>query len=231
MASFDALFELAAPLVLARTHERDVVPQPGGRWSVSIWLTPPNDLGRRLAELADHARTLAGDGHFESGRMGSAHLTVRALEMFRDADRGEPFYRRCAAALHDAATETPPLRFRLTGLTLAPICVMATFEPLDDEADRFRGVRLGEALGADGAAEGQRPTRGIWDTSLPHFTRAIDHPAGLVDWVRAHRRIVPIEATSGTATLGRFRHRVEGPRQAFVPEPWDVARLLGPARA
>ena len=82
---FDQLFDEAVPLISSQRHRRDSPPLEGGRWPVSVVLRPPADcdLSRRLDNLTTEVADLAGPGHWHTGRVGSAHLTVRALEHYR----------------------------------------------------------------------------------------------------------------------------------------------------
>ena len=65
---FDELFDEAVPPVLGRTHVRDVVPQPGGRWPLTVALLPDQAQARALTALLDQILPLVGTDHFLAGR-------------------------------------------------------------------------------------------------------------------------------------------------------------------
>jgi len=106
LPKFDQLFDRAAPLIAAGDHQRDALPQDGGRWPVSVALRPPRDdlLSRHLDDLTAEAADLAGPDHWHTGRIGSAHLTVRALEGHRAVIRRFGRFPRRNAALGRTST-------------------------------------------------------------------------------------------------------------------------------
>jgi hypothetical protein len=91
-------------------------------------------------------------------------------------------------ALSRAASTTSPLRFELTGVTLAAGSVMAQLEPVDAGPWLFM-AELGKALGPLASYEDGRD---IWYVNLVHFTGPIADPEGLVEWVAAHRSVPPV---------------------------------------
>lgn len=219
------MFTTAAPLIAAGRHQLDSPPAEGGRWPVSAVFRPPSAsrIERRLDELAAAAARLAGPGHWQTGQAGSAHLTIRALEGYRDqVSTTDPAVRRYQAALDATAARIGPARFEVTGLTLTPGTVMACARPLDDEPDRFLDL-FAELLGDDGWLEhGAR--RDIWYLNLLHFTSAIERPADLVDWVAARRSrpVGQVEITAAELIRSRLR---PGARPAMWPETLGTARL------
>ncbi|EWT01745.1 hypothetical protein N865_07465 [Intrasporangium oryzae NRRL B-24470] len=97
---FDELIEAAAPQVLAGAHRRDLPPEEGGRWPVSIVVRPAEPVRDVLEGLMRTALGFVGPGHFLTGRADSAHLTVRALEPYRDlSSREDPVTADWTAAL------------------------------------------------------------------------------------------------------------------------------------
>ncbi|MEV6410638.1 hypothetical protein [Kribbella sp. NPDC051718] len=199
-------------------HTRDTPPEEGGRWPVSVVLRPPTDspLSRTLDHLTTEAAALAGDGHWQTGQLGSAHLTVRALELYRPTvDPDEPAIKRYRSAMDRAATG--PARVEVTGLTLTPGTVMACAVPLDDQADLFMD-QLRFELGADAWHELPYGRRDIWYLNLLHFTADIPNPARLIDWVRANRETACGEVTIDKAELVRFWHAPAGSRPLVRPE-------------
>ncbi|MEU4391660.1 hypothetical protein [Kribbella sp. NPDC023855] len=192
----------------------------GGRWPVSVVLRPPADgaLSRRLDALTVEAAAIAGGGHWQTGQVGSAHLTVRALEFYRpDVDPDEPVIKRYRAAMERAASTIGPARIEVTGLTLTPGTVMASAVPLDDQADLFMD-QLKDELGPDAWHELGYGRRDIWYLNLLHFTGDIPSPEVLIEWVREHRSVSLGEATIRAAELVRFWHAPDGPRPFMRPQ-------------
>jgi hypothetical protein len=197
MSTFDRLFAEAEPLVRAQRHQRDAPPRDGGRWPISVVLRPPQDcaLAHALDALTREAAAIAGPDHWQTGQLGSAHLTVRALEPRRDViPSDDPAIARYQSALHRAAFTTDwPARFQITGLTLTPGSVMACAESLDANAGLF-SKRLTTELGTDAYYEPN--PRDIWYLNLLHFTSDIAKPDELIDWVAQRRG-----TTVGTTTI------------------------------
>lgn len=81
----------------------------------------------------DEALVHAGPGHLETGWMSASHVIVRALEPYREAaGPGDEISMAWMAALDEVGRESPPIRLRLSGVTLSPSAVMAQWEPVDD---------------------------------------------------------------------------------------------------
>lgn len=223
---FDQLFEAAAPQVLNGSHQRDVPPVDGGRWPVTVIARPPSDVRAALATLMRGALIWAGGGHFVTGREDSVHLTVRALEPYRETaaptDDAVPIWR---SAMERACAATPPLEFTLTGLTLSRAGVMAQIEPRDGAPwafmDRLR-AELGDLAWFEDAGIGRR---NIWYATLVHFAGDIAHPAALVDWVASRREIERVDFAVDEIELVRSRYVVDtagdGRTERLMrPESW-----------
>jgi len=204
------LFTTAAPQIAQGTHQREELPKDGGRWPLSVVLRPPQDcaLAHALDALTTDAAALAGPGHWETGQLGSAHLTVRALEPRRDViPPGDPTLTRYQSALHRATkASTWPVRFQVTGLTLTPGTVMACAKPLDPF---LFSSRLTTELGPDAWYEPE--PRDIWYLNLLHFTTDIAKPDELIDWVAARRHLAVGTTTIAAPELVRADHHA-GPR-------------------
>ncbi|TDD44476.1 hypothetical protein E1263_40645 [Kribbella antibiotica] len=156
-----------------------------------------------LDDLTAEAAELAGPGHWQTGQLGSAHFTVRALEGYRAViPPDDPAVPRYLSALKRAGSG--PFRIRVTGLTLTPGSVMASAEPVDEAADAFMD-RFAEELGPDGWFERPHGRRDIWYSNLLHFTGDIPEPAKLIEWVADRRRLDPVEVVVPAAELVRFR--------------------------
>ncbi|MBE3075391.1 MAG: hypothetical protein IMZ75_10675 [Actinobacteria bacterium] len=87
------------------------------------------------------AETLTGPGHFRTGSAGSLHITVRALEGYRDAaGQDDEVVKRYAVAMRRAARQVEEIELELVGLTLTSGTVMVCASPVDDNAElvRFR---------------------------------------------------------------------------------------------
>ncbi|WP_432882871.1 hypothetical protein ACQPYH_40470 [Kribbella sp. CA-245084] len=167
--------------------------------------------------LTAEAAALSGPGHWETGQLDSAHLTVRALEPRRDViPPDDPTLGRYQSAL-DRATKasTWPLRFHVTGLTLTPGSVMACALPVDGGADLFSDHLTAE-LGPDARHEPER--RDIWYLNLLHFTTDIAKPDELIDWVAARRHTTVGTTTIGVPELVRADHQ-PSPRPHMRLEP------------
>lgn len=204
---FDALFDRGRSAVLAGSHHRDSPPAEGGRWGMSVVLTPDDKVADRLDALTAEAMAVAGQAHWPTGNRSTVHFTVRALEGHRaHIPDDDPLATRCAEALRRAAQTSTPIRLHLSGLTLTPSGVMVCAYPA---ATDF-AARLSAELGADAWFE-QNYDRNIWYATLVHFAAAIDHPQALVTWV-THRRDTPLgDAVFDSAELVRFDHRGQHP--------------------
>jgi hypothetical protein len=223
------LYDDAVPLIASGQHRRDTVPEEGGRWPVSVVLRPAVDglLAKRLDELTQQAAELAGPGHWQTGQIGSAHLTVRALEWYRAAvDPAEPAIQRYRAAIERAAAECAPARVEVVGLTLTAGTVMAAVAALDDQADRLLD-RLAEELGSDAWLEEPYGRRDIWYVNLLHFTTDIPNPQPLIDWVTTHRHHSAGTETIPTVELVRFHHAPHPERPYMRPEVLAEVPLTG----
>ncbi|WP_323095426.1 hypothetical protein [Intrasporangium sp. YIM S08009] len=224
---FDRLHEQARPTVLDGTHRQDSPPADGGRWPTTIVSIPPSDVRARLEELMTQACDFAGPGHFLTGRADASHVTVRALEPYREAaeptDEGTTAW---ANAMRTAAEATPPLRLNLTGLTLTTGSVMAQLEPVDEAPWTFMST-LREHLGPHAWFEDQWDPRDIWYANVLHFAAPIADPEGLVAWVEARRRIAAQEAVLDSVSLVRYRYRSDADGRLMRLEHWRAAPLGG----
>lgn len=217
---FDRLFESSVDIVRRGDHQRDEPPTDGGRWPVTVVCVPPSAVRDRVSALMREALVHAGPGHFLTGRPDSSHLTVRALEPYREAAAPtDAVTADWLAALERAARDTPALRLRLTGVTLTRSGIMAQLETVDDEPWAFMR-RLRAELGPLAWYEDQWMERNIWYATLVHFAAPILDADGLVDWIERHRAIEPLEFTVDAAALVRSRHRWDGDEQYMAMEPW-----------
>jgi hypothetical protein len=225
---FDQLFERSAPLVLDGKHQREEPPVDGGRWPVSVVATGAfasyrAGLARLLTELIPYA----GSGHFMTGRPDTSHITVRALEPYREAAaRDELIVGDWVDAMKRTAAEARPFMLSCTGLTLTEGGVLAQLEPHDAVAwhllDQFRS-ELGELAWF----EDQWMKRNIWYSSVIHFAGDIRDPRGLVDWVAAHRHFdEPWTVEISGLELVRFHHTVTDSGTAYMrPSVWHVVEF------
>jgi hypothetical protein len=227
MDKFDQLFAATQPLVAAGQHGIDTPPvENGERWPVSTVFRPDptGPVARRLDELTLEAASIAGPGHLQTGQLHSAHLTIRALERYRElVPPQDPALQRYTRALRAAATQISPASFDVTGLILTRGTVMACARPLDDHANHLQKL-YADALGADGWLEGDEE-RDIWYLNLLHFAAPIPSPSALIDWVTTHRHDPIGHLTVTTAELVRFRH-TPGPRPYLRPETLATIPLL-----
>jgi hypothetical protein len=224
---FDQLFESSVDVVLRGEHQCDEPPTDGGRWPVTIVCVPPSAVRDRLSGLMHEALVHAGPGHFLTGRPDSSHLTVRALEPYRDAaSPHDAVTADWLAALERAARCTPPLELQLTGVTLARGGVMAQIGTVDDEPWAFMRRLRGE-LGPLAWYEDQWMERNMWYATLVHFAGPIRDAGGLVEWIERHRTMEPLDFTIDAATLVRSRHRRDGDEQYMAMEPWHSVSFRG----
>lgn len=226
-SKFDQLFATAAPLIKAGEHRRETPPVEGGRWPVSAVFRPPSSsvIGQRLDELTAEAAQLAGPDHWQTGQSGSAHLTIRALERYREhAPASDPAVHRYLAALQITAAKVGAVRFEVTGLTLTPGTVMACAQPLDDRPEQFLDL-FADVLGDNAWLERDHYwRREIWYLNLLHFTTTIEQPAALLDWVTTRRTQAIGRVEAACAELIRFRLRDQG-RPVMWPEVLGTTQL------
>lgn len=201
-SALDGRFDGARDLIMSQRHRREEPLREGGRWPVSVMMQPDpaSMLSQSLQQLMVEAIGFAGSHHWRTGRPGTAHLTVRALERRRNGVVPEDAaVQRYAGAMRRAAVGCRPLSFVVQGLTVTPGTVMAIAWPTDGQADRLLD-RLGEELVDDGWLERSIGARDIWYLNLLHFAGRINDPGGLLDWVDARRR-----APIGTLTVHECR--------------------------
>lgn len=216
---FDELFRASATLVREGRQQRDSIPVEGGRWPISLVMDQPPELTRALLPLTSAVLGFVGSGHFVTGHPEAAHITLRALEPRRGATRpGDPFVRRCAAALERSTALTTAPTFTLTGVTLTPISVMAQLETTEG----WQLMQILEAeLGADAHYERDLGmSRDIFYSNVIHLAGDIADPSGLVDWVAAHRQIAPVRFTPRTASLVHFDHATVDGHQIIRMNRW-----------
>ena len=219
--AFDRLFAEGQAAVSAGAHRVQEPPIDGGfRWGLSALLRPDVSSAEVLSKVADEASNVAGGGHWVTGSAASSHLTLRALETFReDLNEGDPAVKRYVAALAAAAAGAGPLMFTVTGVTLTPHSIMACALPLDDGADRLAAA-FARALGSDGSYEGEF-TRDFWYMNLVHFGGTIPEPARLIDWVAARRDQEIATVVVDEVQLVRWRFTGNG----MVPIPVSAVPL------
>lgn len=225
---FDRLFNTALADVLAGMHQRDEPPVDGGRWPVTVVARPPKSIRQDLERLMREGLQWAGPGHFLTGRADSVHLTIRALEPYREsAAATDPIVEKWGSSMQRACAATAPLRFSLTGVTLSTSGILAQIEPYDDAPWQLMD-RLRTELGELAWYEDQWQRRDIWYSTLIHFATDIANAPRLVDWVRDHRVISPVEFTVDEVELVRYRYcpaDFPHPDRLMRPERWFAVRL------
>ena len=159
-------------------------PAETGRWGPSVVFLPNGPVAAALGRLTLEVVEILGEGHWPSGGLGRAHITVRALEPYIESipqDRAARYVAAMTRALRDIGSA----RLEVVGVGLSPRGVMACAVSVDGAADRLRH-RLNEELGDDGWLErtvfehGRDP---IWYCTLVHFAEPILDPGRLVTWV------------------------------------------------
>jgi hypothetical protein len=184
----DAVLAEGRTAVLSGTHGLERAPSETGRWGPSLVLLPHGTVAEGLAALTARVVEIIGDGHWTSGGLGRAHVTVRALEPHTDSVSSERVA-RYVSALQRTLDRVGPIGLSFTGIGCSTSGVMACATPHDSRADDLRRL-LGEQLGTDGwledavFANGRDP---IWYCSLVHFAEPVSVPRDLVEWLDANR--------------------------------------------
>lgn len=215
----------AVPALLAGAHQQERRPMDGGRWPVSVVCVPDAQTREVLARVMDEALTYAGAGHFKTGSTDASHFTVRALELYREAaSPDEPIADAWCAALDEVGGGSPPIRLRLTGVTLSVSGVMVQAEPIGDEPwGRMR--RLRDVLGPLAWFEEQGHQRDIWYASVLHFAAPVADARGLIAWAEKHRSWLRREIVLDSVTLTRFRYQATSDDRFMAMEPWHTVDL------
>ncbi len=219
MDIFDRLYRESRDRIISGTNRFEPPMTSGSnRWGAAVTLRPSPDVRQILAAATDNALGLISGNHWPTGHDVSVHLTVRALDPYRDTPDPEAL-RRYRCALRTAARHAKPATFSATGLTLAGGSVMCRIEPHDTAADDF-AARLAAELGDDAAFEADYD-RDMWYANLVHFAEPVRNGAALADWVAEHRHLNLGTWTSVDVHLTQWRFNG---RQA-VPEHLETARL------
>jgi hypothetical protein len=206
-ATFERLTCQGTPEVLAGDQQRDVPPVEGGRWGLSTVALFDEGTTAVLDSWSTQLQELAGPWHWPTGAVGSAHVTVRAVQPHRPGlTRADTFVDRVAAATERAASACPgPVVFRLRGVALTSACVMACLYPVDGAAGALAAAVRTE-LGPDDGWLEEEYVRTIWYSSLLHFTGDVKDPQALVEWVRARREVKSHDALATALHAVTFDH-------------------------
>jgi len=226
-AAFDGRFDNAKELIRVQQHRREEPLHEGGRWPVSVMLQPDptSSLSVALERYMAQALGFAGPNHWRTGRPGTAHLTVRALERRREnVAADDPAIQRYNTAMRRAAANCRPLSFLVQGLTVTSGTVMAVATPTDAQADRLL-KRFDYELGDDGWLEASIGVRDIWYLNLLHFAAAIIDPEGLLEWVDAHRTTPIGTLTVNWCHLIRWDYQMLEGRYDLCPVTLASARF------
>jgi hypothetical protein len=208
---FDQLFADASRALLTGTHEVECAPVEGRRrWGMGVVLRPDPAAAQVIEQVAAEAAAFVGGRHWLAGAVRSSHLTVRAgLEPYRSAvPAGDPHVARYTAAMRAAASGARSLRFKVTGLTLTPISVMACAAPVGPAPDTL-SRDLAAALSAEGCGQSGRAPD-IWYLNLVYFTGPVPDPRGLVEWIAARRETKVTDVLAADIHLVRWRHVGDG---------------------
>jgi hypothetical protein len=203
-AIFDSMHASGRTAVLAGEHRREDLPWLTGRWGHSVVTILGGDPAASLDRLTRQAAEIAGPGHWQSGRRGRAHATVRALEPYSDDPPDEGTVARCWSVFEQVVGR--PLHLSFDGLVLSPAGVMMRCRDLDGGADALRDS-YGEALGPDGWLEDEVFAHGrdpVWYVTLLHFAGPLAAPGALVDWVEARADLPLGEVQLDTFSLCRW---------------------------
>jgi hypothetical protein len=164
-------------------------------------------MAASLERVMLQAEAYAGPGHFRTGAADSVHLTVRALELYRET-LDEEAVGRYREALYRATRDIAPIALDLVGLTLAAGSVMVCAHPVDDNAAQLMRA-LNDELGEDAWREAGLE-RDIWYATILHFAADIARPDELIDWVAQRRELDLGRTVIDTVELVRF-HYEDGP--------------------
>jgi hypothetical protein len=186
----DAFHQRGRRALLAHEEIWESPPDPSSpRWGVTLVLRPDAAAAQRLDALASQVAQVAGPGHWPTGRLGSAHLTIRVLEPYRDpVPLDDPLVRRYASAARRIAEQSPAPEFAMTGLVVALGGVLAAAEPRNESAAGLRAL-AGVELGADGHHEAASYRGDLWWSTLLHFAGPVADGAALLDWVEQRRAL------------------------------------------
>jgi hypothetical protein len=185
----DALHDRGRRAVLAHEELWEEPPDPSSsRWGMSLVLRPDRATEQRLAATAAAVSAVAG-GHWQTGGIGSAHLTVRVLEPYRDpVPTDDPLLAGYRAVAARVARRSPSPQFAMTGLVVALGGVLAAAEPANSAAAQLRTV-VAEELDGDGHYEALSYRGDTWWSTLLHFSAPLADGGALVDWVEERRRL------------------------------------------
>lgn len=228
-AAHDGRFGTAPQLIKTQQHRREVPLREGGRWPVSVILQPDPEsaVSMALHQLMLEAMEFAGSDHWRTGRPGTAHLTVRALERRRDnVAADDPAIRRYAGALGRAASGCRALTFWVHGVIVTPGTIMAIATPINDQADRLSD-RFAEELGTDAWLEASIGLRDIWYLNLLHFAGPIADPEGLLAWADARRDLRIGSLTVDRCRLIRWDYTTVDDRYEIYPVTLSSSLLTG----
>jgi 2'-5' RNA ligase len=205
--AFERLSARGREAVLSGDHGYQGDPAETGRWGPSVVLFPGDRIASDLDRLTSEVMDVAGAGHWPSGGLGRAHLTIRALEPYVTSipdDRAA----RYLEAMRRALADVSHFSLDLIGVGLAPDGVIACATSPDGGADRLR-ERLEEELGEAGWLERAAFENGrdpIWYCTLVHFAAPIDDPEALVAWVDEHTEVEVGSDLFDSISLCRWSH-------------------------
>jgi hypothetical protein len=170
-------------------------------------LRPDLEAAACLASITSQVSHVAGERHWPTGRLGSAHLTVRVLEPYRDpVPLDDPLVVGYAEAARRIGEQSRSPRFAMTGLLVAPGGVLVAVEPCNEPAAELRGL-VAAALGGNGHYEDDSYRGDVWWSTLLHFTEPLADGAALVAWVdRRALALGPFQARS----LDLVRYEYDG---------------------
>lgn len=225
--AWDGRFEAAEELIKQQRHRTEEPPRDGGRWPVSAALLPDpaSAVSLSLERLMIDAAELAGPDHWRTGRPGTAHLTLRALERRRAGVTAEDAdVQRYARALQRAADGCDVLEFDLRGLIATPGTIMVPATPTDGGVADL-AARFAAELGQDRWLEESLGERDLWYVNLLHFAGPIADPVGLVDWVNDRRTLSVGTVVIDQVQLIRWDYHWAGSRCDLWPVPLATFRL------
>jgi hypothetical protein len=197
--------------VLTGAHRVECVPADGDpRWAVGAVLRPDSEAAQAIERVAREAAAVVGANHWLAGAAGSSHVSLRRrLEpRRRPILAGDPLVSRYAVALRAAARSTGSVRFRVTGLVLTPVSVMARAVPADASADDLAAA-FSAALHAEGCHDaGSVP--GLWYVNLVYFTARVRAADELVGWTESRQDVDVADLRVTEMQIVRWEHAATG---------------------
>ncbi len=187
--------------------EPDPVPDNSSkRWGVSVVIRPTEPVVTQLLVAANTVRTFAGENQVIYGKE-NLHTTLCSLEFQRlEVTANDPKVRAYEAVLKSVAARFKAISIQYKGITANRSGVMAQGWPLEDKLQEIREAFHTELekRGLLGGPE-ESSIRQTAHASLAVFTKPLENPHGLVDFIAQNRETDFGTCTLDTIELVRYR--------------------------